>query len=225
MTRSFVDFGDGGRPSVADGRLDAPAFHRNYGPIWSVLAGYVSAGGGHVLEVGSGTGQHIVEFARRAPHVIWWPSDCDDTHLASVEAWRIHSHLPNIRAARRIDLSDPDWGLGQSEIDAEGGLKSIICINVLHISPWRACEGLLSGARRHLRPDRRLFVYGPFMRNRRHTAPSNAAFDARLRSQNADWGLRDTDELRQLAMASGFELVEIADMPANNLTLTFVRRP
>lgn len=215
--------GDGDRPFNPDRRLDAAAFHRNHEPIWSVIAPFLQSKTGDVLEVGSGTGQHVVEFARRAPDIVWWPSDIDGEHLDSIDAWRRHAQLPNIRAPVRIDVANPDWGLGQHELPPSR-LLAILSANVLHISPWRVSEGLLAGAARHLRPNGRLFVYGPFMRNGTHTAPSNAAFDLSLRRQNAEWGVRDADELGLLADLAGLKMTEIAELAANNLILIFERK-
>jgi SAM-dependent methyltransferase len=212
--------GDAGRPFDPDRRLDAPAFHRNHEPIWSLIAPFLRNKTGDVLEMGSGTGQHIIEFARRTPDIVWWPSDIETEHLDSIEAWRRHVRLPNVRAPLRIDISKPDWGLGQDE-GPPARLLAILSANVLHISPWRVSEGLLAGAARHLAPTGRLFVYGPFMRNGTHTAPSNAAFDLSLRRQNAEWGVRDADELGRRADRFGLEMTEIAEMPANNLILLF----
>jgi SAM-dependent methyltransferase len=221
MTQFVVEFGKTGAPPAPDGRLDAPAFHRNHDPIWSAIAGFLSKQTGDVLELGSGTGQHIAAFARRSPNLIWWPSDIYAGHLASVEAWRQEAGLANLRAPQRIDLTDPVWtwaGDGQS-----GALTAILCINVLHISPWLVSQNLMSGAGRLLRDGGRLFAYGPFMRDGEHTAPSNAAFDASLRAENPDWGVRDVGDLKSLAHDAGLTLAEVAPMPANNMVLAFAR--
>jgi SAM-dependent methyltransferase len=200
-------------------RLDAPAFHRNHQPISSVLLPLLQGRSGHVLELGSGTGQHAVEFARRAPHLVWWPSDCDETCLRSIAAWRAHVQLANLKPPLRIDIARADW-----ELPAEcAELTAMVCINVLHIAPWRVSQGLMAGAARYLGKEGRLFVYGPFMRDGRHTAPSNAAFDLSLKRQNPEWGLRDVADLAALANRSKFELFELTPMPANNLVLTFAR--
>jgi SAM-dependent methyltransferase len=219
MAQFVTDFATLAAPA-ADGRLDAPAFHRNCYPIWSVLAAFLTGKSGNVLEVGSGTGQHIVEFARNAPNIVWWPSDCLETHLVSIEAWRRHADLANLRPPARIDLSDPDWDL-PPELASHGKPLGVICANVLHIAPWRVAEGLFTGAARHLRPDGRMFVYGPFMREGKHTAPSNAAFDASLRNENPEWGVRDTGAVAALAARNGLDMIEIVEMPANNLILMF----
>jgi SAM-dependent methyltransferase len=223
MAQFVTDFGTVSTPT-ADGRLDAPAFHRNWQPIWSVLAGFLQNKTGDVLEVGSGTGQHVVEFARKAPSITWWPSDPNENHLRSIAAWRHNTKLANLRPPARIDLCDPDWGL-RPGLRPPPELLGIFCANVLHIAPWRVAEGLFAGAARHLRADGRMFVYGPFMRNGKHTAPSNAAFDASLRNANAEWGVRDAGDVAALAARNGLRMIEIVAMPANNFILIFAREP
>ena len=205
------------------GRLDAPAFHRNHEPIWSVLGPFLANQSGDVLEVGSGTGQHVVEFARRAPAIRWQPSDLAADHLRSIDAWRTTSGLANVRVPVSIDLSVFHWPSLVEEI-TPGSLLAILCINVLHISPWSVSEHLLAGAPRLLRPEGRLFVYGPFKRGAEHTSPSNADFDASLRSGNSEWGVRDMDDLGALADGAGLRLSEAVPMPANNFVLMFTRR-
>ncbi len=210
-----------GRSPTDDRRLDAPAFHRNRAAIWSVLASFLQGRTGDVLEVGSGTGQHVVAFARETPDIVWWPSDIDPIHLESIAAWRRHARLDNVHAPLRIDVSDPIWPFRQRDTEVARDFLAILCANVLHIAPWRVSKGLLGGAARHLRPDGRLFVYGPVMRNGRHTAPSNAEFDAYLRRQDPEWGVRDVADLAALAERGGLNLIDIVDMPANNVTLIF----
>lgn len=211
-------------PSHPDGRLDAPAFHRNHQPIWSVLAPYLETAAGTVLEAGSGTGQHVVEFARKSPRLTWQPADYDAQHLQSIEAWRKHSGLPNIQPARFIDLSAPDWGLNAEDSETLTGLAAIFCANVIHIAPWPVAEGLLHDAARRLRPDGKLFLYGPFKRDGAHTAPSNDAFDQSLRARDAAWGVRDIADLAPLANKNGLSLADIISMPANNMILIFERK-
>ena len=222
MVKFVVDFAKTGTPPASDGRLDAPAFRRNHEAIWSAIAGFLDAQAGDVLEIGSGTGQHVVTFARRTPQLAWWPSDIFPSHLASIDAWREHEGLANVRAPQRIDLTDPAWSWRARELSGQL-LAAILCINVLHISPWRVSQNLFAGAARFLRADGRLFVYGPFMRNGEHTALSNAAFDATLRAENPEWGVRDIRDLSTLADKSGLSLAEITPMPANNLVLAFTR--
>ncbi len=221
MPRFVVDFGDAGRPAEADGRLDAPAFHRNHDPIWSAIAPFLRQPSGEALEVGSGTGQHVVAFAREAPALTWWPSDVNPRHLASIAAWRAQARLANIAPPARIDLLAARW---DDALPIKSPLLAIVAINVLHITPWRVTEHLLAGAARRLRPDGRLFVYGPFRRDGAHTAPSNAAFDASLRAENAAWGVRDTRDVAALAGENDLRIAEIVPMPANNVVLVVTRK-
>jgi len=225
MPDYVVEFGKDGGSAAADGRLDAPAFHRNREPIWAQLEPFLDGKSGNVLEAGSGTGQHVVDFARRSPAITWWPSDFNESHLRSIDAWRAHAQLGNIRPPLRIDLSDPAWCAEMHDGSGPGLLLAVFCANVIHIAPWRVAEGLIAGAARYLRPDGRLFLYGPFKRDGAHTAPSNAAFDASLRSNDPEWGVRDIADARQLAESAGLHLAEIADMPINNFMLVFARRP
>jgi len=218
-----VEFGKDGRPVAADGRLDAAAFHRNHQPIWDVLKGFLAGQSGDVLEAGSGTGQHVVFFAGHTPDIIWWPSDLQPSHLRSIEAWRAHSGLGNIREPQRIDLSDPGWKVVPAEGEAPGKLLAIFCANVIHIAPWNVAEGLFAGAARQLRPDGRLFLYGPFKRDGKHTALSNAVFDTSLRERDADWGVRDIADLEKLGAGVGLKLAGSFDMPANNMILMFAK--
>ena len=223
MAEYVVEFGkDGGRRET-DGRLDAPAFHRNHPAISGVLERYLTGKSGDAVEVGSGTGQHVVEFARRFPEITWWPSDINDSHLTSIEAWRLHSGLPNVRPPQRIDVSDQAWGDAMKGEGGRGRLLAVFCANVIHIAPWRVAEGLVTGAGRALGKGGMLFLYGPFKRGGQHTAPSNEAFDSSLRQGNPDWGVRDVEAVEALASRAGLSLAEIADMPANNLTLVFSR--
>jgi len=221
MAEYVVEFGKDGSPVEADGRLDAEAFHRNHQPIWAVLQRYLDGKSGDVLETGSGTGQHAVHFAAHSPGIVWWPSDLNERHLQSIAAWRAFSGLPNIKPPLKLDLADPDW----SEATRTGGgppsLLAIFCANVIHIAPWRVAEGLFAGAGRVLQEGGYLFLYGPFKRNGKHTALSNAVFDASLRENNPDWGVRDIADLEKLASSCGLVLCEVVEMPANNLIVVF----
>ena len=223
MAEYVVEFGKDGRPLEPDGRLDAAAFHRNHAAISAVLQPFLAKKSGDVVEAGSGTGQHVVAFARHTPGVTWWPSDLNEQHLRSIDAWRAHAELPNIRKPLRIDLSDPAWCPEMHDDRGPGPLLAVFCANVIHIAPWRVAEGLFAGARRYLQADGRLFLYGPFKRGGRHTAVSNAVFDSSLREENAEWGVRDIDDLNKLGEAAGLALKEIVEMPANNLILVFSR--
>jgi SAM-dependent methyltransferase len=222
MAEFVTEYGKTTRPPQADGRLDAPAFHRNHEAIWSAIGGFLTTQRGDVLEIGSGTGQHAATLASRAPGITWWPSDIYDSHLKSIAAWREHSGVANLRPPQRIDLSEPDWSW-TGESNSNTPLAAMLCINVLHISPWRVSQNLFAGAGRFLREHGRLFVYGPFRQNGADTSPSNAAFDASLRSENPEWGVRDVSDLNGLARSAGLTEAQISPMPANNLVLAFAR--
>ncbi|KRQ97395.1 SAM-dependent methyltransferase [Bradyrhizobium jicamae] len=224
MAEFVVEFGKDGRPVEPDGRLDAAAFHRNHAPIWAVLQKFLAGKSGDVLEAGSGTGQHVVHFATHTPDIIWWPSDLNERHIASIEAWRAYTALPNIRPPLRVDLSDPAWCPQMQDGSGPGELLAAFCANVIHIAPWRVAEGLFAGAGRYLRSDGRLFLYGPFKRDGKHTAMSNAVFDTSLREQDAEWGVRDIVDIEKLAAGTGLALIEAVQMPANNMILAFRRK-
>jgi len=223
MAEYVVEFGKDGRPVEPDGRLDAAAFHRNHAPIWAVLQKFLAGKSGDVVEAGSGTGQHVVHFATHTPDIIWWPSDLNERHLKSIEAWRAYAGLPNIRPPQRIDLSDPAWPSAMQDGGGPAELLAVFCANVIHIAPWRVAEGLFAGAGRYLRSDGRLFLYGPFKREGKHTAMSNAVFDTSLREQDAEWGVRDIADIEKLAAGVGLALIETVPMPANNMILVFGR--
>jgi SAM-dependent methyltransferase len=217
-----VEFGKGNTaPAEADGRLDAPAFHRNQAAIWSVLSRLLLGRTGDVLEIGSGTGQHVVQFAGQSPTITWWPSDYLDSHLRSIDAWRKHEGRDNVQAPFRLDVTAPDWKLAAHGLPSS--FTAIFCANVIHIAPWRVTECIFAGAGRHLNPGGRLILYGPFRRDGVHNSPGNETFDANLRRDNPEWGVRDTADLRKLSEASGLRFVELVEMPANNAILLFER--
>lgn len=223
MAEYVVEFGKDGGRLEPDGRLDAPAFHRNHQAIGGVLERYLTGKSGDAVEAGSGTGQHVIEFARQFPAITWWPSDLNENHLTSIEAWRRHSRLANIHPPQRIDLSDPAWSDAMRAEDRPGQLLAVFCANVIHIAPWPVAEGLIAGAGRCLCHGGMLFLYGPFKRDGHHTSESNEAFDASLRHGNPEWGVRDVEAIERFAGPAGLSLVEIAEMPANNFTLVFGR--
>jgi len=223
MAEYVVEFGKDGGRIEPDGRLDAAAFHRNHAAIGQVLAASLRQHSGDVVEVGSGTGQHVMYFAEHAPDVTWWPSDLNEAHLKSIEAWRVHTGLANVRSPLRIDLTDPAWCPEMTNGNGPGELLAVFCANVVHIAPWSVAEGLIAGAVKYLRPDGKLFIYGPFKRGGKHTALSNATFDTSLRNGNPEWGVRDVAELEKVADSVGLKLSEVVEMPANNLILIFKR--
>ena len=196
-------------------RQHAPAAERNREPILAVLERVLPASG-TVLEIASGTGQHAIHFAAALPKLVWQPSDPGEDARASIAAWTAHSGLANVRAPLALDVRDASWG-----IDAAA---AIVCINMIHISPWESAQALIGGAGRLLQAGGVLFLYGPYRRGGAHTAPSNAAFDAQLRSRDPSWGVRDMEDVVALADAAGFDSDEPVEMPANNFCLVFRKR-
>ena len=190
----------------------APATARNSGPLAEVLA-LELPDSGLVLEVASGSGEHAVFMARRFPALQWQPSDVETNALASVDAWAAESGLENLRAAIALDATSPDWPIDAAE--------AVLCVNMVHISPWLASKGLFTGAGRILAPGSPLILYGPFIEQQVQTAPSNLAFDESLRMRNAEWGLREVTALDKIAAAHGLERSARYEMPANNLTLVY----
>jgi SAM-dependent methyltransferase len=200
-------------------RLDAPASRRNLAPIRDVLVPYLDGRSGDVLEIGSGTGQHVAAFAAAFPAITWWPTDFDASNRESIDAWRRDAGVDNVRPATTLDASAADWRLGAADMAPAQGLIAIICINVVHISPWAVTEGLFAGALRHLDPAGFLYLYGPYMRDGKHTSDGNVRFDASLRAQNPAWGIRDTADIEALSARTGLTITETVEMPANNLSL------
>ena len=223
MAEYIAEFGDGGTPVSGDGRLDAPSFHRNCLAITNELSRMLAGRTGDVLEVASGTGQHIIEFARALPDFIWWPSDHIRRHLESVEGWRRAANGLNLRPAILLDASATDWPLGGTDAPPAKDLTAIVCLNMLHIAPWPVALGLLRGAAQHLAGDGMLAVYGPFRIDGKMTSDSNMRFDAALRNANPAWGVRDTADLRTAAAGLGLTLDGIVAMPSNNFILGFRR--
>ncbi len=200
---------------ASDGRaLCAPAAERNREAIWGVLAPLLPAAG-MVLEIASGTGQHIADFAGRCPTLTWQPSDHDPTALASIRAWRTRAKVANLAEPVRLDVTEQPWPVGPVQV--------VLCINLLHIAPVAVVGHLFSGAAPCLEPGAPLVAYGPFLRADRPTAPSNLAFDASLRATDPAWGLRHLDDVTASAEAAGFTRPDVHDMPANNLVLVFRR--
>ena len=206
--------GDGG---PAGGKRHAPATARNRDAIAQILAQTLPASG-LVLEIASGSGEHIVHFARCFPALRWLPSDPDPAALASITAWADESALPNVSPPLQIDAADPEaWPIGEAD--------ALLCINMVHIAPWAATLGLLHGAAMLLPQGAPLFLYGPYFRRDVETAPSNLAFDESLRARDPAWGLRWVHDVEAAAAGEGFALERVAEMPANNLSLIFRRGP
>jgi len=201
---------------VNDARRFAPATERNREPIAAVLQDVLPAAG-LVLEIASGTGEHATHFATRFPPLRFQPSDPDPEARESIEAWRRHAALPNLLPPIEVDVCDPAWS------DPLPALDAVLCINMIHIAPWSATEGLLAGAATRLAADRLLYLYGPYRRDGRHTSASNADFDASLRGRNPEWGVRDLEAVQRRAQQHGFATHAIVPMPANNLSVVLRR--
>lgn len=204
-------------------RLTSPAFARNGQPILDVLRHVLGNRRGEVLEIGSGPGQHIAAFAAAMPMLIWWPSDPDPAHLASIEVWRDDCGCRNLMPPVALNAAAFDWPLGRPGYPPDGDLAAMLCINVVHIAPWAVAEGVLRAAGRFLAPDGCLILYGAYTRDGAHTAPSNAAFDAALKAQDPAWGVRDMADIAALADSNGLEIAETIAMPSNNFCLVLRR--
>ena len=195
-------------------RREAPAAARNRQPILEVLLPHLPEKG-LVLEIASGTGEHVVHYAAARPDLTFQPSDPDASARASVDDWVQTMGLSNVRPALEIDVTKESWRVERAD--------AVLCCNMIHIAPWEATIGLVSGAARLLPPGGLLFTYGPYRRGGRHTAPSNEAFDADLKRRNPAWGVRDLEAVTELAHREGFSGPKIVEMPANNLSLLFKR--
>ena len=199
---------------MIDPRRQAPHVALNAQPILNVLRDVLPASG-LVLEVASGSGEHALHFARAFPALAWQPSDPDFAALASIEAWRRAEGPPNLLPPVRLDAAASDWPVLHAD--------AILCINMVHISPWAATLGLFAGAARLLACGGPLYLYGAFRRAGVETAPTNVAFDRSLKSRNPDWGLRDLEVVIAAAERESLSLDGIVEMPANNLSVVFRR--
>lgn len=202
-------------PAVATphGALASPAAARNTGPILEVLKAHLP-GRGRVLEIAAGSGEHAVAFAGALSGLDWTPSDPSTEARGSIAAWAAAANLPNLRAPLALDVRDPaTW--------PEGSLQAVVCINMIHISPWAATEGLMALAGSRLAAGGLLVLYGPYREAEMPLAASNAAFDESLKARDPAWGLRDRDVVAAAAKAEGLALTRRIEMPANNLVLLF----
>lgn len=199
-----------------DGRLFSPSAARNRDIIAAAVTPHAQ---GHIraLEIASGTGEHVTHIASRTPWVDWTPSDPDARARQSIAAWTTHMGLSNVAAPISIDTTAKTWPV-------TAGFALVLSINMVHIAPWAAAEGLLAGAARVLTQDGKLMMYGPFHVDGAATAPSNARFDADLRAKNPLWGVRDTAQLSETAKSFGLVLTAQTPMPANNQILCFERK-
>ncbi len=190
----------------------APAAARNRDLIANVLRDVLPKSG-LVLELASGTGEHVVHFAQAFPDLEWQPSDPDEAARASIAAWRKSEELGNVREPVKINAASADWGIDAAD--------AMVCINMIHISPWRSAEGLFAGAARLLPQGAPLVLYGPYLEDGVPTAESNLAFDESLKARNPEWGIRRLEDVDALARSHGLERVGRVEMPANNLTVIY----
>jgi len=200
---------------ASDGRWIAAAARRNQAPILAVLERELPRSG-LVLEIASGTGQHVAHFAKSLPQLSWQPSDPDADFRRSISQWIDFEHLANVKEPLALDVREQPWPIASAD--------AIVCINMLHVAPWEAAQALFEGARQVLSQQNLLYLYGPYRQGGGHTAASNAKFDAELRAHDAEWGLRDVEALAALADQNGFTLADTLAMPANNLSLVFRKR-
>lgn len=205
--------GDGGYgPIMTATALRYPAAGRNRDVILAVLRRHLPATGS-VLEIASGSGEHGLYFSRELPGVEWRPTDPDAAALDSIATWRAQEGPPNLLEPLALDAALADWPVEAAD--------AVVCINMIHISPWAATQGLMAGAGRILGAGGVLYTYGPYREAGVQTAPSNEAFDESLKSRNPDWGLRDVEAVSAEAGRHGLRLIERVEMPANNLSLVF----
>ena len=202
-----------------DTRRYADATQRNRQPILEVLQRILPPDG-NILEIASGTGQHAVFFASELVSHHWYPSDPNPLLRDSIEAWRNYHPRENLHSPLDIDAMTSCWSIENKKIP----INAIVNINMIHISPWKACLGLMAGANRILSHGGILYLYGPYQRNGNHTAPSNEIFDRSLRSQNSQWGVRNLEDVVAVAESEDLELQEVVTMPANNLSVIFQKQ-
>jgi SAM-dependent methyltransferase len=195
-------------------KRNAPAALRNRAPILEVLRGLFESES-RVLEVGSGTGQHADFFTENMPEWRWQPTDLDDANLASIDGYRQDAGRDNFLPPMRLDARGTEWPADRYD--------AVFSANMIHIAPWSVALGLFQGAERVLEPTGLLVLYGPFRFSGDFTAESNAAFDARLRGDDPEWGVRDLDDIRRETAVRGFVPPRIFAMPANNHVLVFGR--
>ena len=204
-----------------DERLFFPATERNRGAIGEVLSKTLPSNG-FVLEIASGSGEHGVTFQERFPNIHWQTSDPDPSYRKSISAWIKHQGLMGkMPQPLDLDVQKRPWPLTN---EFRSSLKAIVCINMIHISPWGCTQALFEESGKLLEKDQWLMLYGPFKRNGEHTSESNARFDQSLKVQNPTWGVRNLDVVSEVGVKNGFENHDIFEMPANNLSVIFQKR-
>jgi len=203
---------------TATARQYAPATDRNRQPILEVLSQYLPQLG-NILEIASGTGEHALFFAPNFAPQLWIPSDPEPYLRSSIESWRQDCPTQNLQSPLDLDARKSRWFIPKDFFP----ITAILNINMIHISPWSACEGLMAGAGKILPAGGVLYLYGPFLQEGKPTAASNLAFDKSLRDRNPEWGLRSLETVAQVAEKAGFKLREAIEMPANNLSVVWNR--
>lgn len=204
--------------AAAGEKLFSPSAARNRAPIRDVFLRHMPTTGA-MLEVGGGTGEHAVCLAQALPQAQWLTGDPDPASRASIAAWIAEAQLENLSGPHAIDVTSTQWGA-----EKHTPLSGLVSINMIHIAPFAAAQGLFAGAGRLLGKGGKLFLYGPFSRNGAHTAPSNEAFDASLKARNPEWGVRDLEQdIAPLAQKNALRLETIVEMPANNYSLIFIK--
>jgi hypothetical protein len=203
---------------MQDARQYAPATLRNREAILETLL-QILPSTGNILEISSGTGEHAVYFAPHLQPRQWIPTDPNPISISSISAWQKYHPSPNLLAPLTIDVTEPDWQ-GHPQLQNQD-IQAIVNINMIHIAPWTACLGLISGASKILPEGGLLYLYGAYKQNGKHTAPSNADFDASLCNQNPEWGVRDLEAVIDVAIAQNLVLQTVQPMPANNLSVIF----
>ncbi|BAY66826.1 hypothetical protein NIES22_69700 (plasmid) [Calothrix brevissima NIES-22] len=208
-----------------DARKEAPATQRNREPILEILL-QVLPQSGTILEIASGTGEHAVFFAPKLSQRKWLPTDANKQLFPSINAWAEYFGCDNIYPPQELDVREPVWPVENEVVNEwlhSSPIVAIVNINMIHISPWSACLGLMAGAGRILKAGGILYLYGPFKQGGEHTSLSNAAFDEYLRAQNSQWGVRNLDDVVAAARSEDLILKQIYQMPANNLSVVFER--
>ena len=200
---------------TANGKWSTPSAERNKDPILDVLV-RVLPRRGLILEIASGTGQHVTHFAKALSGLTWQPSDPDPELRESIALRVGEEQLANVNPPLELDVTGLPWPLQTAD--------AVVCINLIHVAPWSATLALFEGAKALLPAQHVLFLYGPYRRFGHHTSESNAQFDLDLRAHNPEWGLRDLEAVSDVAAGAGFVLAETVEMPANNFSLVFKRR-
>lgn len=197
-------------------RKDSPSFHRNIGPIREKLNGVLSGSVERILEIGSGSGQHVAQLAEQFPDIVFQPSEYDRGNLKSINAWS--QDQTNVLDALELDVTSKNWFVSKAD-----PFDALLCFNVIHISPWKVTEAIFNRARYHLNSKAKVIFYGPFKINGEHTSKSNQQFETWLKEHSVDYGVRDIADVEKVAMDNGFTLQATHSMPANNFMPVFLK--